>query len=68
MVGPFITRTKVDPLGHRAPKSGLNDAGTVWRGTSRIIDKPARRRAQRRSRLAFKADARRAFVASQQVA
>jgi hypothetical protein len=63
-VPPTVLRTKTDPLGHRPPVSMLNNGGTMWRGTSRILDVPERRARMARQWARMKADARRAYVAS----
>lgn len=60
---PTTARTIVDD-GHFPPASGLDHAGRPWRGASRIIDRPARRRAQRLSWRKLKAEARRAYLAA----
>lgn len=65
MIPPTVERTKSDPLGHRPPFTFLNNGGTLWRGTSRVLDKPARRKANRRTWKRMKADSRRFFVAHQ---
>jgi hypothetical protein len=36
-------------LVHRPPRSGVDNTGAPWRGASRIIDRPARRRRNKAS-------------------
>ena len=42
-------RRSFHDAGHHTPVSGLDDAYQPWKGTSRIIDRAARRRAMRRT-------------------
>lgn len=60
---PTRTRPLIDRRSHRPPADLLDNAGKLWLGTSRIIDRPARRKANRRSWARFKAEARREYVA-----
>jgi hypothetical protein len=60
-VGPTSTR-RYDPASHCPPQSMNDNAGGPWLGTSRVIDRPARRKAQRRSWRRLKAEARRDFL------
>ena len=64
-VGPTTSRTKLDVASHLPPRTMTDNCGLPWRGTSRTIDKAGRRRKNRRTWRRFKAESRRAFVATQ---
>lgn len=63
MIPPTPLRSKVDS-GHRPPLGWRDHTGQMWLGTSRVLDKPARKRAMRRTWKAMKAQARREYVES----
>lgn len=46
---PTRLRLFHDTRGHAAPTSGVDRTGAPWQGASRIIDRPARRKANRAS-------------------
>lgn len=46
---PTRTRKYIDPRSHMPPQSMLDDTGGNWLGTSRVVHRPARRKANRLS-------------------
>lgn len=61
-VPPTSRRSYVDARSHMPPMSAEDNVGNVWRGASRVIDKPARRRANARSWRRMQVEARRDFL------
>lgn len=64
MIAPTRLRKWIDARSHMPPASMLDDTGRAWAGTSRVLDRPARRKAQRRTWQDAKAQARRDYLAS----
>lgn len=50
--------------GHQPPATRVDHTGAPWLGAARVLDRPARRRANRRTWRWMQAEARREFVAS----
>lgn len=61
-VPPTNRRTWVDARSHMPPQSAEDNVGNLWRGTSRVIDKAARRRRSAASWRRLQAQARRDFL------
>jgi hypothetical protein len=61
---PPTTRRTAGDGGHAPPQGGLDHTGARWRGASRVIDRPARRRANRRSWKQIQAEARATALAA----
>lgn len=59
---PTAVRRWIDAASHCPPLSVTDDVGGDWLGTSRVIDRPARRKANRRSWRRLQLEARRDFL------
>jgi hypothetical protein len=63
-VPPTTLRNFTDMVGHAPPTDRVDDDGNVWKGASRILDRSAKRRANRKSWIKIQADARRSAALS----
>ncbi len=68
MVAPTRTRRYIDPRSHMPPQSMLDNTGANWLGTSRVVDRPARRKRNRASWRRLLAEGRRETMAAKRAA
>lgn len=62
VIPPTELRRYVDGRSHMPPASMADDTGGMWRGASRVLDRAARRRSERRSWRELQAQGRRDFL------